>query len=145
MFLSFFTKIGATVFAIYAKPIGEWEGRTDILVDKEDMKYMASLEKKYRVVTHQTPGYGLDFGCIAVKRMFTITQYGDVQPCPYINLSLGNLFQESLDVIIKRGMNIPWIYSRTCLIGEDRNFIKNYLECIKGKELPVDYKEMPNL
>jgi len=47
-------------------------------------------------------------GCIGVKGMISITQYGDVQPCPYIHVSIGNVFDEPLSNIIQRGLNIKW-------------------------------------
>ena len=136
---------GAGVFITYAKPVGGWEGNFDILVDKEDMDYVRELEKKYNVFTHLTPSYGLDLGCIAVKRMISITKYGDVMPCPYIHVSLGNFFKEPLKDIIKRGLGIKYFgeYVETCTIAEDRNFIHNYLEKkIYGKPLPVPYQEV---
>jgi len=77
----------------FAKPVGAWEGNFSCPVDKDDMDYMRELEKKYNVFTHMTPSYGMDIGCISVKRMVSVTKYGDVMPCPYIHTSLGNFFQ----------------------------------------------------
>ena len=62
------------------------ENRTsNNLIDRKDMTYMTELEKKYRVCTHLTPAYGLDMGCIGIKGFVSVTQYGDVHPCPYIH------------------------------------------------------------
>lgn len=144
-YLEFAKGKGVGVFVTYAKPVGSWEGNYDVLVDKADMDYMRELEKKYNVFTHLTPAYGLDLGCIAVKRMISITQYGDVMPCPYIHTSLGNFFKEPLKDIVERGMNIKYFgkYVSTCLIAEDRKFIKKYIEGrIYGKELPVPCDEV---
>ncbi len=139
-FLEFLNGKGVGVFVTYAKPVGDWEGNFDVLVSRDDMDYMRGLEQKYNVFTHLTPGYGLDFGCIAVKRMVSITKYGDVMPCPYIHCSLGNFFKEPLKNIIERGLNIRYFgqYIDTCLIAEDRNFINNYeRKKIMGRPLPV--------
>ena len=144
-FIKYFNKKGVGVFVSYAKPVGSWEGNFDVLVDKDDMKYMKELEKKYKVFTHLTPAYGLNMGCIAVKGMISITQYGDVMPCPYIHVSLGNFFEEPLKDIIKRGLKIKYFgeHVNTCTIAEDRYFIHNYLEKkIYGKPLPVSYSEV---
>ena len=144
-YLEFAKKKGVGTFVTYAKPVGSWEGNFDVLVDRDDMKYMEELEKKYNVFTHLTPAYGLDIGCIAVKRMISITQYGDVMPCPYIHVTLGNFFKEPLKDIIERGMNIKCFgeYCDTCLIAEDRKFIKKYIAGrVYGKELPVPYDEV---
>lgn len=144
-FVEYLNKLGVGVFVSYAKPVGAWEGNYSCLVDKNDMDYMRELEKKHNVFTHLTPSYGLDLGCIAVKRMVSITKYGDVMPCPYIHVSLGNFFEEPLKDIIDRGLNIKFFgqYCDTCLIAEDRGFIGNYVaKKIYGKPLPVPYNEV---
>ncbi len=144
-FLEFSKGKGVAVFVTYAKPVGDWEGNYDVMVTRDDMDYMRDLENKYNVFTHLTPGYGLNLGCLAVKRMVSITKYGDVMPCPYIHVSLGNFFEEPLKDIIERGMKIKYFgkYIDTCLIAEDRNFIDEYeIKKIYGKPLPVPYSEV---
>lgn len=143
-YLEFAKEKGVGVFVTYAKPVGSWEGNFDVLVDRDDMDYMRDLEKKYNVFTHLTPSYGHDFGCIAVKRMISVTKYGDVMPCPYIHTSLGNVFEEPLKDIVERGMKIKHFgeYTDTCLIAEDRDFINKYATKMYDKPLPVPYKEV---
>lgn len=144
-YLEFAKSKGIGTFVTYAKPVGAWEGNFDALVDKADMDYMRELEKKYNVFTHLTPSYGMDLGCIAVKRMISVTQYGDVMPCPYIHVSLGNIFNEPLKDIIERGMKIKWFgkHINTCLIAESRPFINKYIvERVYGKPLPVPFNEV---
>ena len=144
-YLEFAKEKGIGVFVTYAKPVGAWEGNFDILVTKDDMDYVRELEKTYNVFTHLTPAYGFNLGCIAVKRMVSITKYGDIMPCPYIHTSLGNFFKEPLKDIIERGMKIKYFgqYIDTCLIAEDRDFIENYdVRKIYGRPLPVPYAEV---
>lgn len=144
-FLEFLNGKDVGVFVTYAKPVGSWEGNFDVLVDKDDMDYVRGLEKKYNVFTHLTPSYGLNLGCIAVKRMVSLTKYGDVMPCPYIHTSLGNFFKEPLRDIIEKGLKIKYFgkYIDTCLIAEDRKFINDYIvEKIYKKPLPVPYMEV---
>jgi len=144
-FLEFLNGKGVGVFVTYAKPVGNWEGNFDVLVEREDIEYVKELEKRYNVFTHFTPSYGLNLGCIAVKRMISITKYGDVMPCPYIYVSLGNFFKEPLRDIVERGLNIRFFgqYYDGCWIAENREFIKEYIvKRIYGKELPVPYNEV---
>ncbi len=144
-FLEYFNKKGIGVFVSYAKPVGAWEGKFDNLIDKKDMAYMRELEKKYKVFTHLTPAYGLNMGCIALKGMFSVTQYGDVLPCPYIHTSVGNVLKEPLNEIIKRGFGIKYFgeYVDTCTIAEDMDFIKKYVAGrIYDKPLPVPWSEV---
>ncbi len=144
-FIEYFNKKNVGVFVSYAKPVGAWEGNFDVLVNKDDMKYMRELEKKHKVFTHLTPAYGLNMGCIAVKGMISVTQYGDVLPCPYMHISIGNVFKEPLKDIFKRGKDIKYFgeHVDTCLIAEDRDFINNYIvNKIYGKSLPVPCSEV---
>ena len=144
-YIEYFNKKSIGVFVTYAKPVGSWEGNFDVLVDKDDMKYMEELEKKYKVFTHLTPAYGLNMGCISVKGMFSVTQYGDVLPCPYIHTSIGNVFHEPLKDIIQRGLDIKYFgeHVDTCLIAEDRDFINKYIVGrIYNKPLPVPCSEV---
>lgn len=143
-FLEFAKGRDVPVFVTFAKPVGSWEGNHDILVTEEDHAVERELEKKYNVFTHMTPAYGMDLGCIAVKRMVSITKYGDVMPCPYIHTSLGNFFEEPLKDIIARGMKIkPFAtYTDSCLIAIDRDFIGKFEPQIAGKELPVPWNQV---
>lgn len=143
-YLEFAKSKGIGTFVTYAKPVGSWEGNFSVLVTRDDMAYMRELEKRYAVFTHLTPSYGLDLGCIAVKRMVSITKYGDVMPCPYIHTSLGNFFEEPLRDIIERGLNIRYFgkHVDTCLIAESRPFIQKYVVPMYGKPLPVPYDKV---
>lgn len=144
-FIEFFNKKDIGVFVSYAKPVGSWEGHFDNLISQDDFKYMEELEKKHRVFTHLTPAYGLNMGCIAVKGMISVTQYGDVLPCPYIHVSIGNVFKEPLKDVLQRGLDIKFFgeHVDTCLIAEDKSFIHNYIEKkVYDKALPVSYSEV---
>lgn len=144
-FLEFGKKNDIGIYISYAKPVGAWEGKFDVLCSKADMDYIRGLEKKYNVFTHLTPSYGLDLGCIAVKRMISLTKYGDVMPCPYIHISLGNFFTEPLKDIIDRGMSIKWFakHTDTCLSAVDRTFIREVeAKKLYGKQPPVPYSEV---
>lgn len=143
-FLEFTTANNVPVCCQWAKPIGKYEGNKNCLIDKEDIAFEKELEKKYKVFNHLTPAYGLDMGCIAVKGIFSITAYGDVLPCPYMHIALGNIFEEPLKVILEKGMNIKAFHDHvdTCLIAEDKDFIANYEKKLYGKKPPVYYKEV---
>ncbi len=144
-FVKFLNGKDVPVFITYAKPVGAWEGKFDSLIDRSDMDYIREMEKKYNVFTHLTPSYGVDLGCIGVKRMISVTKYGDVMPCPYIHVSLGNFFEEPLRDIVERGLNIKHFgqHCDTCWVAEDRKFIEKYLAGrIYGKPLPVPHDQV---
>ena len=145
-FLEYFNGMGLMVFVSYAKPVGAWARHYDNLVKKEDFAYMHELEQKYRVCTHLTPAYELDMGCIGVKGFITVTRFGDVQPCPYIHTSIGNILDTPLKDIIQRGLDIKYFgeHVDTCLIAEDMNFIKKHIEphIYDRKDVPVPCDEV---
>lgn len=141
--LEFGKKNDIGIFVTFAKPVGEWEGRFDILCGPEDLAYERELEKKYNVFTHMTPSYGMKLGCIAVKRMISITQYGDVQPCPYMHTTLGNLFEEPLRDIIGRGLKIKYFSSvhDTCFLALEKDFIEKHVSKAYSRQLPIPLLE----
>lgn len=141
-FLEFAKIKGAAVSVVWPKPVGEWAGNYDVLITAEDIAYVAELGKKYNLYDHLTPAYGLDIGCLAVKRMISITQYGDVLPCIWMYFSLGNIFDEPLKAILQRGMKYFGKRESKCLVSQDREFIDTYIAKTYGKELPVPIEQI---
>lgn len=127
-----------------ARAIGAWEGKEEVLITAEDNDYLKELRNKYPVVHRDTfPTYGQDRGCGTVRNILHITKYGDVLPCVFIHISIGNIFEEPLKDIIERGFRIKWFneYQPLCLSGEHRNFIRKYMSKFYGKPLPISYKD----
>jgi MoaA/NifB/PqqE/SkfB family radical SAM enzyme len=135
---------GFTIDVLVARATGAWEGRHDVLIDGGDAEFIRKAHERFPVLHRDTfPSYGIDKGCGCVDSTLHITQYGDVLPCVYIHISIGNIFEESLADIIKRGQSIrPFkAYSPLCLSGEDRNFINKYMTKFYGKPLPIHWSE----
>ena len=141
-FLEQMKALNVTTSVMFARPIGEWTGNMDILLDDEDIAALKALEQKYSVNSHLSCNYGIDFGCLAVKRLIAITRYGDVQPCFAILVSLGNIFDEPLKDILERGMSFRCFAekSETCLACVDRAFVKKYHEKTVGKPEPLPWQ-----
>jgi len=130
------------LYVSYAKPTGSCTDHPEFVIDKEDADILRDLEKKYMVFTHMTPSYGSFKGCITVKGIITVTSTGEITPCPYIDFSIGNLYENSLKEILDRGMRNPWLgpHRPDCLIGEDPKFIKIHSEKTKdAKHLPLPW------
>ncbi len=138
----FCTDRGIGLYVSYAKPTGSCTEHPEFVIDKEDADVLRELEKRYKVFTHMTPSYGSFKGCITVKGIITVTSTMEVTPCPYIDFSLGNLRETSLQEILARGMRNPWLgpYRPDCLIGEDQKFIRIHTEKTMGvKHLPLPW------
>jgi MoaA/NifB/PqqE/SkfB family radical SAM enzyme len=136
---------------LFAAPSGQWQNNNDVLLSEDDIVYYNKLREKYPYVVRDIDSGFYGAGCPAVKEVLYISPYGDVLGCPFIHLSLGNIFRDSLEAIRKRGLkdakfNYYHRYHHCCLIAEDRDFIKKYLDLIKGaKELPLDYLNLPSM
>lgn len=138
----FATQRGVGLYVSYAKPTGSCSDHPEFVIDKQDADILRELEKDYNVFTHMTPTYGSFKGCITVKGIITVTSTFEVTPCPYIDMSLGNLRETPLKEILARGMRNPWLgpYRPDCIIGEDPKFIKLHAEKTAGvTQLPVPW------
>ncbi len=141
-FLEFAKSKDVGVSICFPKPVGEWAGQYSELIQEDDIKYLDSLKDEYNVFNHLTPVYGMNIGCIAVKRMVSVTAYGDVLPCPWMYFSLGNIFEESFEDILKRGMKYFGKHQEKCLISNDINFIKKYVSKTYNKKVPIRIEEI---
>lgn len=136
---------GFVVDVMIAHAIGEWEGRHDLLIDEEDAAYMREVNKMYPTLHRDTfPTYGIDRGCGCVNSNLHLTQCGDILPCGFIPISLGNIFEEKLGSILERGMSIKHFgeYNPLCVSGEDLDFIDKYMTKCYGKPLPVPWQDV---
>jgi MoaA/NifB/PqqE/SkfB family radical SAM enzyme len=134
-----------TVDVLIARATGEWEGKHEVLINEDDACFLRKAHEEYPVLHRDTfPSYGMDKGCGCVKACLHVTQYGDVLPCVYVHIGIGNIFKESLKDIIDRGMSIKHFkeHNPKCLSGEDRNFIEKYMVKFYGKQLPVNYSDV---
>jgi len=132
---------------IYAKPVGTFEEAKGEVLNQEDFDYLETLTKKYNCSTHLTVNNATDLGCLCFKRHFSITAFGDVLPCPWLPISMGNVFEEDLGTIMNRGLNNPWFSfdnKFTCHSGNsDSFFYQNIVSQIeKFDEYPVPYKKI---
>jgi len=138
----FATERGIGLYISYAKPTGSCTDHPEFVIAKEDADIVRQLEKKYKIFTHMTPSYGSFKGCITTKGIITVTSTMEVTPCPYIDMSIGNLRDTPLKDVLDRGMRNPWMgsYRPDCIIGEDPQFIRLHMEKTKdAKLLPLPY------
>jgi MoaA/NifB/PqqE/SkfB family radical SAM enzyme/SAM-dependent methyltransferase len=138
-----------------AIPAGAWKGRHDLLLDAVDREYLRQLlyheNTAFRDMTYtRALSYGpllrrfFSHGCPAVKESLYFTAYGDVCPCPYTHISLGNALEEPIVKIRNRALKIPQYRDRVelCPISEDHSFIKKYLSQTYDAALPIDGKKL---
>lgn len=145
--LEYTKQFGFHTSIIHAKPVGSFEEFKNEICDSKDIAYIQSLTKKYNASTHLSPNCGYEFGCLCFKRHFSITSYGDVLPCPWIPITMGNIFVEKLEDIVKRGLTIKWFsydHKFSCQSGNcDTYFYKHILPQIeKSGEYPAEWRKI---
>ncbi|MDD5518585.1 MAG: radical SAM protein [Candidatus Omnitrophica bacterium] len=145
--LDYISQFGEHASIIYAKPTGAFQDYKDEILDTKDIEYIQSLQGKYNISTHLSANCGHEFGCLCIKRHFSITAYGDVLPCPWIPISIGNIFNEDLETVVKRGLGMKWFsydnkYSCQCG-NRDSFFYQNILPQVdKSDTYPADWKKI---
>jgi len=117
-----------------ATPAGMWQKASEIMVDEADKAHLIEMRKKYKNILRNLWNpfdrkYEKILGCNTVNRMY-LTPLGDVLVCPYVHIKIGNVHEQSLREISEYGFSIKHFreHSDLCLAGEDKDFVKNYLE-----------------
>tara|TARA_Y100001936_G_scaffold240400_1_gene274820 strand:+ start:41190 stop:42326 length:1137 start_codon:yes stop_codon:yes gene_type:complete len=136
------------LYVTLAKPVGNARDQEAWVCTKKDVDQLKFLENKYNIFTHMTPSYGQPGRCITVKGINTVNHDGEIVPCPYMDLSIGNVTKEPLSVILDRGMKSGWLgpYRDECIIGENKEFIDFHNETVRvytdevSPLLPVPYE-----
>ena len=134
-FLDFIKDMDARLEVQPPKLAGEWQAKTDVLLTDDDYKF---LEETYGIEFHTSAHYGRHFGCCAVKKIITVTAWGDVMPCIWMYYSLGNIRKTPLKDLIEKGLKIFGAYHPTCRMSQDKDFMEEYQKNIAGKELPIE-------
>lgn len=135
------------LYVTLAKPVGSAREQDTWVCTKKDVDHLKMLENKYNIFTHMTPSYGQPGRCITVKGINTVNHDGEIIPCPYMDLSIGNVTKEPLSAILDRGMKNSWLgpYRDECIIGEHKEFIKFHNKAVEdyldvSPLLPVPYE-----
>ncbi|MBI96354.1 radical SAM protein [bacterium] len=133
------------LYVTLAKPVGSARGHEEWVCTKKDVDQLKYLEDKHNIFTHMTPNYGQPGKCITVKGINTVNHDGEIVPCPYMDLSIGNVTKEPLKVILDRGMKNKWLgpYRDECIIGENFDFIKFHNDSVQEHLRETPYLPVP--
>lgn len=124
---------GYKTFINIAIPSGNWQGHLEVVVDDNDRKHLIELRKKYKNINRDLwnpfdKNHEGVLGCQTMSKLY-VTPSGDVFPCSFLHIKIGNVYDQSLKDIIQYGYSIKYFreYSEKCLAGEDIQFIKKYM------------------
>jgi len=123
------------------RPVGSFSCQTESLLD---------AQKEKDILQHIDPSIAYFKGLPAPKtcgiffrNTFYISPYGEVQPCPYVPLSFGNIREGKLSDILNRMWNHK-IFRRTdkgCLILNNEFREANFRNIVNNKSiLPLEVK-----
>lgn len=83
--------------------------------------------------------------CPAAREDLFISDFGEVQPCPFIPISFGNVFEESMkEIFIRMQRHAMFaVQSGVCMPARDREFIARYIKpAIAQGDLPVRWDRL---
>ena len=141
--IAFGKKLGVKLRYLAPLRSGKWNDNPDVVLNKEELarfKSMLSPDGAFWEA-NQCNSPEKDFYCLAsAKAQFNITAYGDITPCPSIELSFGNLKEEPLeDILARMWKHRIFDYKVTyhCPMN-DAEFRKQFIESLQNsKEIPV--------
>jgi len=134
--------LGLTIPAVS----GGWLDKKGILLDEKEAEILKKLSNVTHVIRDTDEAY-MRSHCPAGSEEFYLTCYGDIIPCPLIQISFGNIKYDSVKTIWKRMSEFKEFKRKKhsgCLAGEDRVFIERYLRPLKDfGSLPITVEEHP--
>lgn len=139
---------GYKTFINIAIPSGNWRGNLDVIVDDKDREKLMELRKKYGNLLRDiwNPFDKKNEKCLGCQTMskLYVTPTGDVLPCSFLHIKIGNVYEKSLKEIIDYGYSIKHFreHSELCLAGEDVKFIKKYMQGEMSALNPIDAKDI---
>lgn len=131
------------LYLILPVPAGRWAKRSDIFLSPDDLRYINELVASSPYVRTDFQANFGGCGCGAVKEILYLTPYGDVLACPFLHISLGSVFEESLVAIRASALENRYFYTyhQKCLASTDEEFIEKYLsKTFSAARLPLDWK-----
>ncbi|MBZ0270922.1 radical SAM protein [bacterium] len=134
-----------TIGYVLPTAVGRWDNHREVSLSPEQRARLNELQKDPSVFVHANVGNG-PYECPCGVKEIYVNSYGDVIPCPYIQISFGNVKDEPLDAILARMSG--WSEFREgasmCRSSEDERFIDTYIEPLKQHPvLPLPFDKHP--
>jgi len=125
---------------------GRWVNEERVLLGSTQRQVLDKLIKIPHVIRDTDEAY-LRSHCPAGSEEFYLTCYGDIIPCPLIQISFGNVKVNDIKSIWKRMSDFKEFKDREktgCLAGENKDFINEFILPLKDYgQLPVSLENHP--
>lgn len=144
--IMFADRLHSTLSLNLAVPAGKWAGLTEYLLTPKDRRFLNDIMRRYPHVRTDHESNWKVRGCPGFIEKCYLSPYGDVLPCPFIQISFGNIRETSLAEIRRRALAYKYMrtYHPVCVAAEDRRFISSagcYSEACGS--LPILYTDSP--
>jgi MoaA/NifB/PqqE/SkfB family radical SAM enzyme len=130
------------LYLIMPVPAGRWTNNSGMLLTEEDLSLVDEITRRSSYIRTDFQANFGPYGCGAVKEILYVTPYGDVLPCPFLHMSMGNVLEEPVRTIRDRGLSNPYFaaYHQKCLASTDPQFIARYLsKTFDAEQLPLPF------
>ncbi len=133
-----------STYFMMAMPYGSFSGAE---MDEKDIQRLNWIRKNYDCYFDTWDMYDRSkekiTGCWTVNRTY-VSPLGDVFPCPYIPIKIGNVFAQSLKEILDYGFSIKYFggYSPVCICAFNKNFRLKYLTGNHDVFNPIPAKDL---
>ena len=139
-------ELGAMFIYNTIKPCGNYADRHDLVIRGDDRTYLNQLLQQFPNSSTDMECGRNQKGCQAGVEGLYISNYGEVLPCPFIQVSFGNVKKEPIETIINRMHKVEEFssYQDRCLSGENLDFQNTIMKKIEKLEItkPVSYEHV---
>lgn len=133
-----------------AMPVGQWDGQTANLITTEDAAYIKSLRNNLpktangQYAVHRDIFTGDCDHCPAGSEFMAVTATGQVLPCNFIQYTLGTIGETPIKEMRESIMRLKWFQGKhpICLLGEDRDFVEQFVTPYVGTDKPLQACEV---
>jgi MoaA/NifB/PqqE/SkfB family radical SAM enzyme len=136
--------LDGTLGVVFPSATGGWSQKHEVLLDGDTRAALDQMSSDPDVFVQGNVGKG-EFRCPCGTREIYISCYGDVIPCPFIQIAFGNVTEERFDSIYRRMAEWKSCERQdVCSSAEDPAFVDRYVDPIAERPTtPVDYREHP--
>lgn len=136
-----------------AMPVGKWDGKKEILINKQDAEYIKKLQLTSPVLSDGKSMIKRDLYvgkkdyCHAGTEFLAISSDGNLMPCNFLQFSLGKINEKSIRKMRDDLLTSRWFSEEypVCLCGEDIHFIDTYITPYVNERKPLDAYKCFNL
>ncbi len=134
----------ATLGLVLPAAIGGWGRKHEVLLEDHHRQALQSLGDDPSVFLQGNVGKK-KFVCPCGTSEIYITCYGDIIPCPFIQIAFGNVREDPFEEIYSRMANWKKTEDKPmCSSAEDPHFRSRYVDPLSACDIkPVRYEEHP--